>query len=254
MEVPVGQDYESLWKDVKANGYVRVRVDGETCQSWMRLPTSIAVASIAWKLWSTGWWSRRMLGRRIAESVENGLALGKGVLLVACAATEVSRKVAVGDDAAQPASGMRPVWPQFRAAHSAQLLLQQPARLVPGVRRVGYPDRCESGCPAERSQTDTCRRGRGAVARCRAIACPAGCSPPWHAAPAFHWTYHIEQLAARHRRLIMHGLPETWLDVYPDEPATGDGPRCFVFSSKGCIQPWRKPRDSHRHSARGWST
>ena len=29
VEVAVGQDYESLWKDVKANGYMRVRVDGE---------------------------------------------------------------------------------------------------------------------------------------------------------------------------------------------------------------------------------
>src|SRR5690606_8446702 len=30
VEVPVGQDYESLWRDVRSHGYLRMRVDGTT--------------------------------------------------------------------------------------------------------------------------------------------------------------------------------------------------------------------------------
>ncbi len=48
VEVSVGQDYESLWSDIKANGYLRVRIDGETHSVESRR-ASIGDASTGWR-------------------------------------------------------------------------------------------------------------------------------------------------------------------------------------------------------------
>ena len=98
---------------------------------------------------------------RIAGSVENALALGKGVVHVAHPTTTCpSRSWPVRDP--QPALRLRQVRPQLRAAHAAQFLVQQLARLVPGVRRTGHADRREPGGAAARSEADARRRGAAA--------------------------------------------------------------------------------------------
>ena len=83
VEVSVGQDYESLWSDIKANGYLRMRVDGET-HSVEQPPNidrrrkhrvEVVVDRVVVKSTARA---------RIAEAVENCVALGKGVLHVVC--------------------------------------------------------------------------------------------------------------------------------------------------------------------------
>ena len=96
-----------------------------------------------------------------------------------CAATPASR-LADGRDRARPGQGrdarrpcrgrrgraragksivhsqhlrLRPLRPQLRAADAAQLLVQQPARLVPGLRGAGRAERRQPGRAAPRSRS-----------------------------------------------------------------------------------------------------
>ena len=82
VEVPVGQRYETLWEEIRASGYVRVRIDGRVhaldavpdIDRRRRHRVEIVVDRVVIRPDSRG---------RIAEGVENALALGKGVLHVA---------------------------------------------------------------------------------------------------------------------------------------------------------------------------
>ncbi len=82
VEVQVGEQYEKLWESLRGAGYVRVRVDGET-HSLDQAPTidrrrKHAVEVVIDRI------IVRPDGRsRIAGSIENALALGKGVVHVA---------------------------------------------------------------------------------------------------------------------------------------------------------------------------
>ena len=82
VEVSVGQDYTSLWNDLRARGYRRVRVDGQTCplesppeiDRRRKHQVEVVIDRIA---------AKPAVRSRIAEGVEHALALGKGVMLVA---------------------------------------------------------------------------------------------------------------------------------------------------------------------------
>ncbi|MCI0335482.1 MAG: excinuclease ABC subunit UvrA [Planctomycetes bacterium] len=82
VEVQVGEQYETLWESLRGAGYVRVRIDGET-HSLDKTPTidrrrKHAVEVVIDRI------IVRPDGRsRIAGSIENALALGKGVVHVA---------------------------------------------------------------------------------------------------------------------------------------------------------------------------
>jgi excinuclease ABC subunit A len=81
-EIAVGEAYERLWEDVRAAGYPRVRIDGQTfsvdkppaIDRRRKHEVEIVVDRITVKPDAR---------RRIADSVESALALGKGVLRVA---------------------------------------------------------------------------------------------------------------------------------------------------------------------------
>ncbi len=125
---------------------------------------STAAASTRSKSWSTASSCSADARSRIAGSVENALALGKGVMHVAHPADDVP-EAALAGARPQPAPGLRKVRPQLRHAQPAQLFVQQPARLVPGVRRTGHADRGESGRAAARSEADAGRRVRCSCGR-----------------------------------------------------------------------------------------
>ena len=81
LEVEVGEKYETLWEEMRAGGYVRVRIDGQT--HTLDQPPQIdrrrkhQVEVVIDRV------TVRPDGRsRIAESVENALAKGRGVLRV----------------------------------------------------------------------------------------------------------------------------------------------------------------------------
>ena len=150
---------------------------------------------------------------RIAEV--GGDWRGAGQRRVARGARAAGRsRSAMGNRAAQPAPGVRSLRSQFRAIDAAQFLVQQPAGLVPGLRRTGHADGCESGRPAARRQAHALRQGAVAlwpnvqhqVSQWMLQALSAGTGLPIDVP--------FDQLNARHRRIVMHGCGDQWFDVY----------------------------------------
>ncbi len=82
VEVQVGEQYESLWESLRGAGYVRVRIDGET-HTLDQTPTIDRRRKHAVEVLVDRIVVRPDARSRIAGSVENALALGKGVVLVA---------------------------------------------------------------------------------------------------------------------------------------------------------------------------
>ncbi|TVS20733.1 MAG: excinuclease ABC subunit A, partial [Planctomycetaceae bacterium] len=82
MDIEVGREYESLWDEIRAAGYVRVRVDGRTysldrppeIDRRRRHQVQVVIDRAVVKTKQRS---------RIADSIENALALGRGVLHVA---------------------------------------------------------------------------------------------------------------------------------------------------------------------------
>lgn len=82
VEVEVGRKYEDLWSEIREEGYLRVRIDGETyllddvpeLDRRTRHLVEVVVDRVSIK---------KHARSRIAESIENTLALGRGVLKVA---------------------------------------------------------------------------------------------------------------------------------------------------------------------------
>lgn len=88
LEIEVGEEFERLWKEIRAAGYSRVRINGQThsleqppqIDRRRKQQLQVVIDRIV----------IRAEGRsRIADSVENSLALGKGVLHVAYPKDEV---------------------------------------------------------------------------------------------------------------------------------------------------------------------
>ncbi len=204
---------------------------------------STAAASTTSKWWSTASPSGRTARSRIADSVENALALGKGVLHVAYAQDDVPEprwQVA----RPQPALGLRPLRAQLRAALAAQFLVQQPAGLVRVVRRAGRASRRESGRAAPRPEA--ARWPQGAVALWPNLdhrvsqrmleALAAGTGVPLDVP--------FDQLGARHRRLLMHGTGDQWFEVAATQwlPPSGATARRQPRSERQETSPPRPPR------------
>jgi len=84
LDVEVGEKYENLWADIRARGYVRMRIDGQTYS--VDTPPQIdrrrkhLVEVVVDRITV-----RPDALRRIADTVENALALGKGVIHIAYA-------------------------------------------------------------------------------------------------------------------------------------------------------------------------
>ncbi|MFP6666981.1 MAG: excinuclease ABC subunit UvrA [Pirellulales bacterium] len=82
LSISVGENYETLWDEIRTSGYVRVRVNGEThsidnppkIDRRRRHTVDVVIDRITVRAKSRG---------RIAESVEAALALGEGVMRVA---------------------------------------------------------------------------------------------------------------------------------------------------------------------------
>ena len=83
VEVQVGEQYETLWDSLRGAGYIRVRIDGETHVARPNARRSIAAASTLVEVVIDRIIVRPDARSRIAGSIENALALGKGVVHVA---------------------------------------------------------------------------------------------------------------------------------------------------------------------------
>ncbi len=236
LEVEVGQQYETVWEDIRAAGFARIRVNGKTyavetppsIDRRRKYQVEVVVDRIVVK----------PSGRsRIADSVETALGFGKGVLHVAHVQEEVaeprwevvvhSQHLACG----KCGRSFEPLTPhQFSfnsylgwcpdceglgvqvGANPAALLRDPKSTLADGA--VGLWPNLDN--QVSRLMLESLARETGVP-----LDMP------------------FDQLSARHRRMIMHGTSEQWFDVFrpsPDakskEKAAARGP-LFRFQFKG---------------------
>ena len=122
VEVQVGEQYETLWESLRGAGYIRVRIDGET-HSLEQTPTIDRRRKHAVEVIVDRIVVRPDARSRIAGSIENALAMGKGVMHVAHPDDDVPEP-ALASPHPQPALSVRKMRPQLRHAQPAQLLVQ----------------------------------------------------------------------------------------------------------------------------------
>ena len=160
---------------------------------------------------------QRSSGRRPASRHRrrgrDGARPGQGRVHVAHVDDDV-RRAAVAGRPLQPAPRLRQLRPQLRAAHAAQLLVQQPARLVPGLRRPGHAARGEPRRPDPRRPAEPPPRARSPSGPTSTpTRCSPGCSRRWPRHAGFALDTPFDDLDGRHRRTILHGTGDDWFAV-----------------------------------------
>jgi len=214
LEVHVGERYEALWDELRANGYQRVRVDAETF-SVDEVPAidrrrKHRVEAIVDRVVV-----RKTNRSRIADSIEKALELGRGVLHVA----HVEEGV-----------------PEARwqiDVHSQHFACRQCGRsfdrLTPHSfsfnSPLGWCESCEGlgteygANPAALLDDPEKTLSEGAVAIWPQLSQPL--AEPMIKALADHTGLPLDvpynQLGARHRRILLHGTGDDWISVPASE-------------------------------------
>lgn len=221
LEVPVGEKYETRWEEIRAAGYPRIRVDGETHSVDSPPPidrkrkheVSVVIDRII---------VRHETRSRIAESVEQALAFGKGVLQVAFPT----------DDLPEPR------WPVV--VHSQHLSCSRCGRsfepLTPHSfsfnSYLGWCQACEGlGVEVGANPTALLRDPKLSLSEGAVALWPAPTNPTSRMMlealareTGIPLGVPFEQLSSRHRRIIMHGTGDEWFEVR-GEKAEGGGQR-----------------------------
>jgi excinuclease ABC subunit A len=236
VEVQVGEQYEALWESLRGAGYVRVRIDGET-HSLDKTPTidrrrkhdvEVVVDRIV---------VRPDARSRIAGSIENALALGKGVVHVAHPE----------DDLPEPR------WPV--RVHSQHLACEKCGRSFDTLGPHNFSFNSSLGwCPACDGLGTQVGANPAALLRDPSLTLAKGALLVWPdvgltvsqqmlAALSAHTGVPIDvpynDLSPRQRRTVLFGTGEEWIDVKRRaegggrraEP--GDAPLAFRFQYKG---------------------
>ncbi len=226
VDIEVGRQYESLWDEIRAAGYVRVRVDGRT-HSLDRPPeidrrrrhqVQVVIDRVVVK---------KKQRSRIADSIENALALGRGVLHVAWVSETL------------PESRWQvQVHSQHMACHRCGRSFEPltPHRFSFNSS-LGWCESCQGlgeqvgANPTALLRDPQLTLAQGALAlwpnlehrvsRRMLEALADGCGLPLETPFA--------DLNARQRRLLMHGTGEQWFDVRSSK----SGPPIFRFQFKG---------------------
>jgi excinuclease ABC subunit A len=239
VEVQVGEQYEALWESLRGGGYVRVRIDGET-HSLDQTPTidrrrKHAVEVVVDRIVvSAGARSR------IAGSVENALALGKGVIHVA-----------------HPSDDMPEVrWPV--RVHSQHLACEQCGRSFDTLGPHNFSFNSALGwCPACEGLGTQIGANPAALLRDANLTLAKGALLVWPdatldisqqmlAALSAHTGVPIDvpynDLSPRQRRVVLFGTGEEWIQVgeslrdshrKPQTAARRDAATWFRFQYKG---------------------
>ncbi len=221
LEIRVGERYETLWQQSRAAGYVRIRVDGQTYS--IDEPPEIdrrrkhRVEVVVDRL-TVGPEARS----RIAGSVENALALGRGVLQVAYPNRGVPEPLWTTQVHSQHFSCDR-CGRSFEPLGPHHFSFNSPLGWCPGCEGLGV----QTGTnPAALLRDPKLTLAEGAVA-----VWPEAGGRLFRAmlegfarATGVPLDVPFEQLATKHRRLVMHGTGEQWFDVTlpsPDQPSVG---------------------------------
>ncbi len=213
LDVAVGGRYEALWEELRAGGYVRVRIDGRTC-SLDQPPEIDRRRKHRVELVIDRVTVRPEARSRIAGSVEQALAKGKGVLSV----------LQPRDDLAESD------WPA--EVHSQHFACQRCGRsfepLTPHHFSFNSPLGWCPACEGLGVQTGT---NPAALLRDPKLSLAQGVVTLWPdpQGPLFARMLEgfaratgipidvpLEQLGAKHRRLILHGTGEQWIEVGAD--------------------------------------
>ncbi|MCE9529253.1 MAG: excinuclease ABC subunit UvrA, partial [Planctomycetales bacterium] len=230
VEIDVGQEYAPLWDELRSTGYSRVRIDGVT-HSLESPPVIDRRRKHKVEVVIDRAVVQPQFRSRIAESVENSLALGKGVLHLAFAKEEV---------------------PEHRwetVVHSQHMVCKKCNRsfepLTPHSfsfnSPLGWCKTCEGlgvqtgANPAALLRDPKLTLAQGAVglwpglengmSQAMLFSLCAGTGIPSDVP--------FEQLTHRQRRTILHGSGEQWFDVIPPG-AKGKNPKpLFKFQFKG---------------------
>ncbi len=230
LEVQVGERYESLWQEMKAAGYARIRVDGQT-YSLDEAPSidrrrkhQVEVVVDRIQVRPDG-------RRRVADSVESALALGRGVV-----------QVALVDERLPEPRWTVEIHSQHFACHRCGRSFEQLAPhhfsfnsalgWCPGCEGLGWQLGAQ---PAALLRDPQLSLAEGAVALF-----PEAEQPLWQAmlrALAAHTGVPLdlpfERLSARHRRIVFHGCGDDWIDVPQPGRKSADADPQFRFQFKG---------------------
>ncbi len=210
VELQVGEQYETLWESLRAAGYVRVRIDGQT-HSLEEAPTidrrrkhdvEVVVDRIV---------VRPSARSRIAGSVENALALGKGVVHVAHPSDKLPEAR----------------WPV--RVHSQHLACEQCGRSFDTLSPHNFSFNSALGwCPACEGLGTQVGANPAALFRDSKLTLAEGALWVWPdvslplsqamlAALSAHTgvptDVPLDRLSPRQRRIILHGTGDEWIEV-----------------------------------------
>jgi excinuclease ABC subunit A len=210
LSVSAGERYETLWEEIRASGYVRVRVNGEThsidnppkIDRRRRHEVDVVIDRVTVRANSQG---------RIAESVEAALALGEGVV-----------RLAIVDD-----KRAEPKW--TTQTHSQHFACDKCGRSFEPLTphnfsfnsTLGWCDSCEGlGTETGTNLSALLSDGKLTLAD-GAIAVWPNVKHPVFAAMLKALSRQtgvpidvaFDQLSSRQRRTILYGSGEQWIDV-----------------------------------------
>lgn len=235
IEVEVGEQYEKRWKSLADQGYLRIRVDGQThpldnppkLTRRRKHEVEVVVDRITVRKEGRG---------RLAESIENALALGKGVA-----------RVAFVDD-----SIPEPKWQT--KTHSQHLACESCGRSFTRLTphnfsfnsSLGWCNACEGlgtqvgANPAALVRDDKLSLGEGALLLWPNLseAMSGAMLQSLHRHTGIPLDSPYNKLNAKQRRIVLYGTGEEWIAVEPgdwgQEAKTGSqAPQPFKFQFKG---------------------
>ena len=245
IEIETGSSYALLWDRLREQGFVRIWIDGTSYslddppQVDRRREHRVAVVVDRIVV-------RKKERSRIAESLEAGLDLGRGVIDLAIRREEL-------DEAK---------WPVVR--HSRKLACEECGRsfdvLTPHHFSFNSPIGWCPGCEGIGTQTGTdpaallhnpsLTLGEGVLKLWPSLEQPMSVAMLHALARAHEVPLDVSwvRLDVHHRRVMLHGTKDQWIDVVPsDYPSDAVSPRPFRFQFKGM---YRALEDVARRSPR----
>ena len=222
IEPAPGQSYEAMWEQMRGSGYARVRIDGAT-HSLDRPPALDRRRRYDIEVIVDRVTIRPGARSRVAGSVENALALGRGTLRAAVVSDQVDEAHWEVETHSRHFACQRcgrsfePLSPHHFSFNSP--LGWCPACEGLGVQRGTNPAALLSD--PKRSLAD------GALALWPRFDQPLGRAMlvAFGRATGIPLDVPFDQLGAKHRRLIYHGTGPRWFELRHDDLATARSPR-----------------------------
>ena len=230
LAVEVGEKYENLWAEIRALGYIRVRIDGQT-HSIDQPPQIDRRRKHLVEVVIDRVIVRPDARSRIADTVETALSLGKGVMHVAYPADDV------------PEARWR------TEIHSQHFACDRCGRSFERLTPHSFSFNSSLGwCPACEGLGTQTGANPAALLRDPKLTLRQGAVGLWPATPAGVFASMLEalsaqanvpldvpfeQLSAKQRRVIFHGTGEEWIDVYAEGKRRKDQRPLFRFQFKG---------------------